>query len=58
MQGMTPLHAASGSAAKVVMMLGGSSYAEAQTGVVARGQVPAETLFLVTDAGCKGSQRL
>ena len=55
---MTPLHAANGSAAKVVVMLGGSSYAEAQTGVAARRQVPAETLFLVTDAGCKGSWRL
>lgn len=57
MQGTTPLHAANGGAAKVLVMLGGSSYAEAQTGVAARGQVPAETLFLVTDAGCKGSWR-
>lgn len=58
MQGMTPLHAANGSAAQVLVLLGGSIDAEAQSEVAARAQLAAETLFVVTDGGCKGSWKV
>ena len=58
MQGTTPLHAANGSAAQVIVMLGGSVYDEAQTGDAARARLTADTQFVVTDAGCKGCWKL